>query len=174
MGVDAKWGRFPICPEMCPRLSSFVPICPRSGPQEGQKRTNGDKTGHFGTNWETPPFSIYPHLALLNTVLVYSFGLPVRCVIRGCQRSTFWVWRQPGGVGVFHAKGWWSKSSCPPSKVCLCWVSREEPTWDVPGILPGCPRPLGVLKKFVSKNVRAHFSFAIVVSAPFCSSKSEF
>ena len=49
----------------CPRLSSFVPICPRSGPQEGQKRTNGDKTGHFGTNWETPPFSIYPHLAPL-------------------------------------------------------------------------------------------------------------
>ena len=46
------------------RLSSFVPICPRSGPQK--KRTNGDKTGHFGTNWETPPFSIYPHLALLN------------------------------------------------------------------------------------------------------------
>ena len=49
----------------CPRLSSFVPICPCSGPQEGQKRTNGVKTGHFGTNWETPPFSIYPHLALL-------------------------------------------------------------------------------------------------------------
>ena len=53
----------------CPRLSSFVPICPRSGPQEGQKRTNGDKTGHFGTNWERPPFSIYPHLALLNSSL---------------------------------------------------------------------------------------------------------
>ena len=52
----------------CPRLSSFVPICPRSGPQEAQKRTNGDKshkTGHLGTNGETPPFGIYPHLALL-------------------------------------------------------------------------------------------------------------
>ena len=24
MGVDAKWGRFPICPEM----SRFVPVCP--------------------------------------------------------------------------------------------------------------------------------------------------
>ena len=48
----------------CPRLSSFVPICPRFGPQEAQKRTNRDKMGHFGTNWETPPFSIYPHLAL--------------------------------------------------------------------------------------------------------------
>ena len=49
----------------CPRLFSFVPICPRSGPQEGQK--TGTKTGHFGTNWETSPFSIYPHLALLKT-----------------------------------------------------------------------------------------------------------
>ena len=49
----------------CPRLSSFVPICPHSGRQEGQKRTNGDKMGHFGTNWETHPFSVYPHLALL-------------------------------------------------------------------------------------------------------------
>ena len=49
----------------CPVLSPFVLFCPRSGPQEGRKRTNGDKTGHFGTNWETPPFSSYPHLALL-------------------------------------------------------------------------------------------------------------
>ena len=62
-------GVFPTCPEMsrfvpvCPLLSRFVP---RSGPQEGQKRTNGDKTGHFGTSWETPPFSIYPHLSEVN------------------------------------------------------------------------------------------------------------
>ena len=63
-------GAFPnLSPNVpfCPHLSSFVPIFPRSGPQEGQKRTNGDKTGHFGTNWETPSFSIYPHLALLNS-----------------------------------------------------------------------------------------------------------
>ena len=61
----ATWGCFPICPEM----SRFVPVCPLLSPfraQKGQKRTNGDKTGHFGTNLETPPFSIYPHLALLN------------------------------------------------------------------------------------------------------------
>ena len=43
------------------RPHDFCPDLSRSGPQEGQKRTNGDKTGHFGTNWETPPFSIYPH-----------------------------------------------------------------------------------------------------------------
>ena len=55
----------------CPCLSSFVPICPRSGPQSLHKRTNGDKTGLFGTNWETPPFSIRPHSALLKKGVVY-------------------------------------------------------------------------------------------------------
>ena len=46
------------------------------------------------------------------------------------------------GWGVFHAKGWGSKSLCPPSKVCFPWVSREG-TWDVPGIcrdIPTCFR----------------------------------
>ena len=49
----------------CPVLSPFVLFCPDLSPFRGprRKRTNGDKTGHFGTNWETPPFSIYPHLA---------------------------------------------------------------------------------------------------------------
>ena len=37
----------------CPHLPSFVPICPRSGPQEGDKLGNA-------------PFRIHPHLALLN------------------------------------------------------------------------------------------------------------
>ena len=40
------------------------------------------------------------------------------------QRLSFWVRRPPGEVGVFHAKGWWPESSCPPSKVCLPWVSK--------------------------------------------------
>ena len=42
-------------------------------------------------------------------------------------------------------KGWWPKTSCPPSKVCLPWVSKRG-IRDVPGILPGCPGPLGVFK----------------------------
>ena len=45
MGVDAKWGRFPICPEM----SRSVPVCPRLsflGPGTG---TNRDKRGQTGT-----------------------------------------------------------------------------------------------------------------------------
>ena len=66
MGVDAKWGRFPICPEM----SRFVPVCPllsRFVLVPGPKK---DKRGQTGTKWdisgqmgETPPFSIYPHLS---------------------------------------------------------------------------------------------------------------
>ena len=49
------------------------------------------------------------------------------------QRLTFWARRLPGGVGVFHVKGWWPKSSCSPSEVCLPWVSKGG-IWDVPGI----------------------------------------
>ena len=67
------------------------------------------------------------------------------------QRLAFWVRRPLGGVGVFHGKGWWSKTSCSPSKLCLPWVSKRG-IWDVPGILPGCPGPLGVFKKFVQKK----------------------
>ena len=67
------------------------------------------------------------------------------------QRLTFWVRRPPGGVGAFHAKGWWPKTSCPPSKLCFPWVSKRG-IRDVPGILPGCPGPLAVFKKFVQKN----------------------
>ena len=137
------------------------------------------------------------------------------------QRLTFWVRRPPGGVGVILAKGWWPRTSCSPSKVCLPWVGKiewgvfgrggfsnnrfvlkpdvaiasevsifsknslaitdfhakktqhvqlfetpflEPPPfaipnwvskrgiWDVPGILPGCPGPLGVFKKLVLEN----------------------
>ena len=45
MGVDAEWGRFPICPEM----SHFVPVRPLLsflGPRTG---TNRDKRGQTGT-----------------------------------------------------------------------------------------------------------------------------
>ena len=73
--------------------------------------------------------------------------------------------RSPGPLGKINVSGpetagsggglpleglWWSKSSCPLSKVCLPWVSKRG-TWDVLGILLGCPGPLGVFKKFVQK-----------------------
>ena len=63
----------------------------------------------------------------------------------------FLVLDTAGWDGVFHAKGWGSKSSFPHSEVCFPWVSREG-TRDVPGILPGCPGPLGVFKKFVQQK----------------------
>ena len=70
----------------CPCLSLFVPTSPRSGPQEGRKRTKGDKTGDFGTNWETPPFRIHPHLALLEksahtppTCMIFTFHVREIC-----------------------------------------------------------------------------------------------
>ena len=51
MGVDAKWGRFPICPEM----SRFVPVCPvlsslgpRTGNKRGQKGTKQDISEQIG------------------------------------------------------------------------------------------------------------------------------
>ena len=62
--------------------------------------------------------------------------------------------------------GWWSNTSCPPSKVCFPRVSRER-IWDVPGILPGCPEPLGVFKKFVPKKcVRIFRSLYRSLSSP--------
>ena len=73
------------------------------------------------------------------------------------QRLSFWVRRPPGGVGVFHSKGWWPKTLCPPSKLCLPWVSKRG-IWDVPGILPGSRTPGGV-QKVCAKKLRAHFSF---------------
>ena len=70
----------------------------------------------------------------------------VRVFKERAQRLTFWVRRRG-----FHAKGWWPKSSCPPSKVCLPWVSKRS-IWDVSGILPGCPGPLRMFKKLVQKK----------------------
>ena len=91
-----------------------------------------------------PPFASHCNLSSKSSSLTLKQK-------KRAQRLTFWVWRPPGGVRVFRAKGWWPKSSCPPSKVCLPWASKRG-LWDVPGILPGCPRPLGLFKKFVQKK----------------------
>ena len=55
------------------------------------------------------------------------------------------------GGGGRPREGVVAETSCPPSKLCLPWVSKRE-IRDVPGILPGCPGPLAVFKKFVQKN----------------------
>ena len=77
------------------------------------------------------------------------------------QRLTFWVRRPPGGVGVFHVKGWWPKSSCSPSKVCLPWVSKRGIS-DIPGILPGCPGSLGAQRFSNMPSVKWLLGFAKV------------
>ena len=77
--------------------------------------------------------------------------------IQATKKSTKIDFLGPESAGwggeVFHSKGWWSKSSCPPSKVCLpCQVGfrRRKPgtsrqnCWDVPD-------PWGSSKKFVQK-----------------------
>ena len=71
-------------------------------------------------------------------------------------KINFWVRRPPDGVGVFHAKGWWSESSCPPSKVCLPWVWKGG-TWGIPGILLGRPGPLQVFEKFAPQKSSCAF-----------------
>ena len=107
------------------------------------------------------PFWDFPNLfGIFQIFLGVGVIFPV-CFFSGkkiAQRLTFWVRRPPSGVVVFRAKGWWSKSSCPTSKVSLPWVSRRG-IWDVPGILPGCPEPLGKFKKLAQKKVRAHLLF---------------
>ena len=45
MGVDAKWGRFPVCPDM----SRFVPVCPPLSLFWAPRRTKEDKRGQNGT-----------------------------------------------------------------------------------------------------------------------------
>ena len=44
MGVDAKWGRFPFCPE----VSRFVPVRPLLSPFRAPRRTKEDKRGQTG------------------------------------------------------------------------------------------------------------------------------
>ena len=60
MGVDAKLGRFPICPEM----SRFVHVCPLLsvlGPRIG---TNRDERGQTGTKRDiSGEVGKRPHLA---------------------------------------------------------------------------------------------------------------
>ena len=44
-----------------------------------------------------------------------------------------------------------AKKFVPSLESLSSWVSKRG-IWDVPGILPGCPGPLGVFKKFVQKS----------------------
>ena len=82
------------------------------------------------------------------------------------QRLTFWVRRPPGGVGVFHPKGWWPRSSCPPSKVCLPWASKRG-VWDVPEFCQDVPDLWGCSKSLCKKKFARIFrSLSIGVPGP--------
>ena len=59
---------------------------------------------------------------------------------RGFCTSRTRIWAR-----ILGWESWWPKSSCPPSKVCLPWVSKRG-IWDVPGILLGYPGSLGVFR----------------------------
>ena len=87
-----KWGRFPICPEMS-RLSPFVLFCPSWGLEQGQigtKEDKRDKRGHFGTNWEMPPFSIYPpQVFLIRDVPTQIAGHPGHFQSKTTQKGAF-------------------------------------------------------------------------------------
>ena len=66
----------------------------------------------------------------------------------------FCVQRLPGGVGVFWAKGWGSKSSCHPPKVCFPWVSKDSEGGSLgyPGNFAGISRTAGGVQKVCAKK----------------------
>ena len=54
------------------------------------------------------------------------------------------------GAGL-PREGMVAEKFVPSLEVGLPWVLKRG-IWDVPGILPGCPGPLGVFNKFVQKS----------------------
>ena len=62
------------------------------------------------------------------------------------------------GSSTRTSRGGGQKVRARTRKVCLPWVWKRG-IWDVPGILLGCPRTLGGVRKVRAKKVRAHFSF---------------
>ena len=63
MGVDAKWGHFPPCPEMssfvlvCPLLSRFVPV---PGPEKDKRGQTGKKRDILGQIGKRPHLACTP------------------------------------------------------------------------------------------------------------------
>ena len=120
---------------------------------------------------DTDSFHLFKWGRLLENSFLEHFCLNQHSVIQGkfyMQRKvTFGSGDPPVGWGSFTRRGGGRKFlplPCLESSSSLgFWVSKRG-IWDVPGILPGCPGPLGVFKKLVQKKVRAHFSFPIKVN----------
>ena len=83
-----------------------------------------------------------------------AFGNFLNHVLQARKKSTkinFLSLETAGWVGVFHAKGWGSKSSRPHSKVCDCLSSLGfvRRNLGCSGNFVGMSRTLGMFKKFV-------------------------
>ena len=144
-----------FCRQARPQPLPLSPSSKRCGVGAGRKAGPGSKGGGGPRSWCSSACKWVKkaweyHEPGTPRPLPSHFPIEVRREKRA-QTLTFWVRRPHGRVGVFQAKGRWPKSSCPPSKICLPWVSKRG-LWDVPGILPGCPRPQGLFKKFVQKS----------------------
>ena len=116
MGVDATWGAFPSLSRnvpFCPRLSSFVLLEARNGEKSGQRRTNRDKRGHFGTNWETPPVGTYGHSLSFLSLLVWISLVNIKqgisllkLVFSLSFPGILWVWQGQKILGKFGGFPW--------------------------------------------------------------------
>ena len=95
----------------------------------------------------------------LKSFMMVIFWPPKLMQEKRAQRITFWVRGQPGGVGVFHLKGWWSKSSYPPSKVCFPWVSSGMPQ----EFCQDVPDPWGCSKSLCKKKLMLIYRFLVKI-----------
>ena len=115
----------------------------RYWPQIGQKwpqnrrRRQKDKWFHFHA--ATPP----PRPEKSNTPTLQARKKSTKINFLGPETAR-------GGEGL-PREGAGVEKLVPSLESFFPWVSREG-IWDVPGILPGCPAPLGVFKKFVPKK----------------------
>ena len=73
------------------------------------------------------------------------------------QRLTFWVWRPPGGVGVFTRRGGGRKVRARPRKF-VCLGFRRQESGMSRDFCRDVPDPWRC-SKVSAKEVRAHFSF---------------
>ena len=68
------------------------------------------------------------------------------------QRLSFWVWRPPSGVGVFHAKGWWPN----PRKFVFLGFRKEESGMSRE-FCRDVPDPWGCSKSLCKRSLCAFF-----------------
>ena len=107
-----------ILRKVCGNFAEIVRRIPATTPSRTTPEVNGDP----------------PELSKINHRRTFScMTLPPRwaktfgssCPLHQMCPPSFWVRRVQGGVGVVHVKGWGSKSSLHPSKVCFHWFATR-------------------------------------------------